>query len=140
MSLFKQNFVFKANRYEEWQDQRCISQGPTQTKIIAKVDAERINFELIGADNLRIMKKFSFILDTSCDMGYRLQYVTTCDFNPIAPVVCHVFMKNQLNIDYVRFAMTNPNRLIEFYGVMTDFGESDEELLEKAIGMFLNRW
>lgn len=138
MSLFKQNFVFKASRYEEWQDQRCISQGPIDTKIIAKVDAQRIHFELIGADNLRIMKKFSFILDASCDMGYRLQYVTNSDFNPIAPVVCHVFMKSQLNIDYVRFAMTNPNRLIEFYGVMTDYGESEEEFVDRAIAMYLN--
>ena len=138
MSLFGQNFVFKASRYEEWQAQRCISQGPIETTIIAKADAERIHFELIGADNLRIMRRFSFILAASDDMGYRLQYVTSSDFNPISPVVCHVFMKSSYNIDYVRFAMTNPDRLIEFYGVMTDFGETDEEVLMRGFAMYLD--
>lgn len=125
MSLFKKNFVFNAFRYEEWQGGRCLSQGQIDTTIIAEVYDGVIHFELDDVGGLRIKKSFSFTADEpSYDLGTRLQYIhATSDLNPVVPIVCHVFKKGEDDIEYVRFGMTNPDRIIEFYGTMTELGQ-----------------
>ena len=136
MSLFKKNFVFNAFRFEEWQDGQCISQGQIDTTIIAEVYDGVIHFELDDVGGLRIKKKFSFFADEpSYDLGARLQYIhATSDLNPIVPIVCHVFKKGEDDIEYVRFGMTNPDRIIEFYGTMTDLGQkSRRETVQQPV-------
>lgn len=125
MSLLKQNFIFEAFRYEEWQGGICTSTGQIDTTIILEVYGGRIHVELDNIDELRILKKFSFADDgTAVDLGERIQYVNaTSDLNPVVPIVCQLFKKGEDDIDYVRFAMTNPDRLIEFYGTMTELGQ-----------------
>ena len=142
MSLFKKNFVFNAFRYEEWQGGRCISQGQIDTTIIAEIYDGVIHFELDDVGGLRIQKKFSFTADEpSIDLGARLQYIhATSDMNPVVPIVCHVFKKGEDDIEYVRFAMTNPDRIIEFYGTMTELGQkSRREAVQEPVAVDASR-
>ncbi len=142
MSLFKKNFVFNAFRYEEWQDGRCLSQGQIDTTIIAEVYDGVIHFELDDVGGLRIQKRFSFTAnEPSIDLVGRLQYIhATSDMNPIVPIVCHVFKKGEDDIEYVRFAMTNPDRIIEFYGTMTELGQkSRREVVQEPIAVDASR-
>lgn len=118
--FYKSSFVFQANRYEEWQSGRCISQGKISTEIVAEVNGNDIYFELSDIGNLRIPTSFEFEIlgEDFCILSDRIQYVNnTSDFNPITPIVCHIFYSGDM-VQYVRFAMTNPDRLIEFYGTL----------------------
>ena len=45
-------------------------------------------------------------------------------------MICNIFYKGD-NIEYVRFAMTNPDRLIEFYGYMENLGQPSTGLSKK---------
>ena len=123
--VYKNNFRFIANRYEEWQAGRCISHGPIRTEILAEVSENSIHFELNEIDELRILQSFDFMCSdaASAILRDRVQYSNaTSDFNPIVPIVCHLFYSGD-RIEYVRFAMTNPDRLIEFYGDMIELGQ-----------------
>lgn len=122
--IFKNNFRFIANRYEEWQGGYCISQGTINSEIIAETTSNSIHIVLNGSGNLRILKSFDFEFLGSEVLSDRVQYVhATSDFNPILPIVCHLFYRGD-TISYVRFAMTNPDRIIEFYGSMIELGQS----------------
>lgn len=123
--IYKNNFRFIADRYEEWQAGRCISKGPISTEIVAEVYGDTIHFELDEIEELKILTSFDFLCgeEISADLGSRIQYTNaTSDFNPIVPIVCHLFYSGN-RIEYVRFAMTNPDRLIEFYGEMVELGQ-----------------
>ena len=123
--FFKSNFIFVANRYEEWQSGSCISKGPINTKIVAEVSGNEIHFELDDIGRIRMLKSFDFeILGRDyCILSDRIQYIhSTSDYNPIVPIVCNLFY-NGGTIEYVRFAMTNPDRLVEFYGRLVEIGQ-----------------
>lgn len=123
--IYKNNFKFEAVRYEEWQAGRCISQGPIDTVITAEVSGNSIHFELDDVGTLRILQSCDFDCGDAeiAILGDRIQYShATSVFNPIVPIVCHVFYSENV-IEYVRFAMTNPDRLIEFYGKMVELGQ-----------------
>lgn len=123
--IFRNNFRFIANRYEEWQACRCISSGQIDTTIIAVVKGDYIHFTLEDKEDLRILSSFSLHCKEphATVLFDRVQYVqATHDMNPIVPIVCHLFYDGD-EIKYVRFAMTNPDRLIEFYGKMEDLGQ-----------------
>ena len=120
--FYKTSFGFIANRYEEWQAGRCISRGNISTIIVAEVRGDEIHFDLDDIGNIKMQKSFVFeILDKdSSILPDRIQYVNTAsDFNPEKPVVCQLF-GSYSTIEYVRFAMTNPDRIVEFYGNMAD--------------------
>lgn len=123
--FFNTNFVFIANRYEEWQAGRCISQGPIQTQIVAEVSEKKIHFELDNIGNIKMLTSFDFeILSREYGILHdRIQYIHgTYDYNPIVPIVCNLFYKGG-TMEYVRFAMTNPDRLVEFYGSLVKLGQ-----------------
>lgn len=123
--VYKNNFRFIADRYEEWQAGHCISQGPISTEIVAEVSGDSIHFELDDIGNLRILQSFDFeCKDSDWEVLHdRVQYRhSTSDFNPIVPLFCNLFYSYD-DINYVRFAMTNPDRLIEFYGEMVELGQ-----------------
>lgn len=123
--FFKTNFIFVANRYEEWQSGRCISQGSINTEIIAEVNGNNIHFELDNIGDIRMLTSFDFeIFDENYGiLPDRIQYVhSTSDFNPIVPIVCNIFYSGS-TMQYVRFAMTNPDRLVEFYGSLVKLGQ-----------------
>lgn len=124
--LANKPFVFLSDRYEEWMGGRCISQGPIQAKITAKIDDKNIGFDIEGADALRMKKHGLFALintgGMSLDMGTRLQYFNP-SFIPEDPqelILCHVFYDGR-TITYLRFAMSYPDRIIEFYGKAISF-------------------
>lgn len=124
-AIYRNNFVFIADRYEEWQGGRCISSDDLDVTITAEVKDDKIHFELSTVGSLRILKSFDFeILDYHGSvLPDRVQYLhDTQDFNPVFPIVCNIFYQDD-NIDYVRFAMTNPDRIIEFYGYMDELGQ-----------------
>ena len=116
VSLFKKDVIFHASRYEEWCAGRCISKGNIDVIITGKVDRESIIFSLDKEVGLRIKLpcRFDFRVSEILSDG-RIQYMNiNIDYNPVNPVLCHIFFKDG-GIDYVRFGMTNPDRLIEFY-------------------------
>lgn len=124
-AIYRNNFVFIADRYEEWQGGRCISSDDLDVTITAEVKDDKIHFELSTVGSLRILKSFDFeILDYyGSVLPDRVQYLhNTQDFNPVFPIVCNIFYQDD-NIDYVRFAMTSPDRIIEFYGYMDELGQ-----------------
>ena len=108
---------FSANRYEEWMQGQCISQGSSSAVITAEIIGSQIHFRIENADNLRIIKEAYYNLaDDSADLGSRIQYVKSdIQFNPNDPIVCHLFYEGRA-LTYIRFAMTSPDRIIEFYG------------------------
>lgn len=116
--VYKSTFRYIANRYEEWQGGRCISSGEIQAIIIAEVSGDQIDFRIRGIDGIRMANVCSYDLRASSLLPDRVQYIHgTTGFDPNDPVICHVFYKGD-TIDYVRFAMTNPDRIVEFYGYM----------------------
>ena len=112
---YNKSFCFQANRYEEWQAGQCVSSGPISTRIEVISDNNYLKFELKKIGTLRILTQFDFNAQNSNLLHDRIQYVRPSDFNPIDPVVCHLFC-NDGKLNCVRFAMTNPDRIIEFYG------------------------
>ncbi len=124
--FYKANFRFVANRYEEWLTGRCISKGPISTEIVAEVNGDEIHFELDDIGNIQMLKSFDFeILGKDyCVLADRIQYIhETWDFNPNVPIACNIFY-NGSTMQYVRFATTNPDRLVEFYGHLVEFGQA----------------
>lgn len=131
--IYKRNFRFSATRYEEWQAGQCISQGRINCIITAEVIEQSIHFELSDKHNLRILDSFDFEFEGSAILQGRIQYVhDTADWNPIAPIVCHLFIENG-TISYVRFGMTNPDRLIEFYGDVIGFDQPSSNVRKAVI-------
>lgn len=125
--FYKKDFTFNSFRYEEYQDGKCISRGAIGTQILAKVYpnptfGNEIHFRLIDKGDLDIVDKFTFfcIDDAALAAPDRISYHALSDFNPTIPCVCQLFITND-NLLRVRFAMTNPDRLIEFYGVENPF-------------------
>lgn len=132
--FYRTNFRFIAERYEEWQSGRCISRGYMLTEIVAEVCNDEIYFELDDIGNLQILKSFSFEIlgDSYCILPDRIQYShNTSDFNPVVPIVCHIFYTGG-HMDYVRFAMTNPDRLVEFYGTLVECGQPAKGIRNKV--------
>lgn len=123
--FYKTNFIFVANRYEEWQGGQCISQGAISTKIVAEVKNDIIHFELDNIGSILMLKSFDFGIlgEDYCVLNDRIQYIhDTSDFNPVVPIVCHLFYSGS-TMPCVRFAMTNPDRIVEFYGGLLELGQ-----------------
>lgn len=119
--FYKKNFTFQATRYEVYQDGECIANGQIFTQILAKVypksTLDEIHFRLIDNVYPRIVDQFSFfcIDDAALASPDRISYYAMSDFNPVVPCVCQLFGEDD-RLLCVRFAMTNPDKLIEFYG------------------------
>ena len=123
--FYRTNFRFAAERYEEWQSGRCISRGNLSTEILAEVHNDEIRFKLDDIGDIKILRSFSFEIfsDDYCILPDRIQYShNTSDFNPIKPIICHIFYEGE-HMDYIRFAMTNPDRIVEFYGELVECGQ-----------------
>ena len=124
--LANKPFVFISDRYEEWLGGRCISQGSINAKITVRTKESILNFAVEGADYLRMNKQVSFVFITdagpSVDLGTRLQYLNPffVQEDPLEVLVCHVFYEKG-TISYIRFGMSCPDRIIEFYGKTVEF-------------------
>lgn len=125
--FYRCNFRYIATRYEEWQAGHRISSGPISTEIVAKTSGDKIYFTLDEVNGIRLAKSFVFdaMGESSCVLPDRIQYSHQTDFNPVIPVVCHIFYTGT-NMDYIRFAMTNPDRIVEFYGKLIECEKSSQ--------------
>ena len=123
--LANKPFVFRADRYEEWFAQRCISQGPIDVTIQTTILNGAIRFNVDGLGSIRMRPEviYPFVSDSgpSVDLGKRLQYVNAgYGEDPLFPLVCQVFYEDR-TISYIRFGMSYPDRIIEFYGKTVEF-------------------
>lgn len=119
-------FVFKAVKYEEYQDGKCIGQGNVDIQIISKVIAACAMFYLKGDLPMQIKRNFGlpvFGIEHGDILEDRIQYGRIPDNfrwdDPTDPVVCNIFA----NKTCIRFAMMSPLRIIEFFGSFELIGE-----------------
>ena len=123
-SIYCKSFIFEANRFEEYQDGKCIGKGTCNTQIIAKVlNPETIGFVLQNDVPIKINTHFGlpiFGIQRGDVLNDRVQYGRIPDSfsweDPNEPVVCNIFN----NLICIRFAMMSPLRMVEFYGNFTD--------------------
>lgn len=124
--FYKKSFRFLSNRYEEWQGGQCISEGLMNVEIIAQVEGNTIYFELKNKSDLNIRSSFEFQIlnEDYCILPDRIQYINDTSIQTRDnPIVCNIFYDSN-TINYVRFAMTNPDRLLEFYGKVLEVGQN----------------
>ena len=116
-SLFKKNFSFHVGRYEEWQHGECIAAEEISFDIHFKTDNNKIYTNIPFATKFNMKESVSFDFLHSTVLNDRIQYVNVLNNfqDPMMPIVFHIFIRD-LKIDYIRFAMSFPDRLIEFYG------------------------
>lgn len=122
-SIYKKNFTFKANRFEEYVNGQCTRKGLVDAKISAQTFSfngmDGINMRLSGTCPSRINPSFGFPI-LGVEMGDvledRIQYGRIPDSfswnDSNDPVVCNIFN----NMQCIRFAMLSPLRIMEFYG------------------------
>ena len=120
--LANKELRFHANRYEEWAEGRCLSQGPLDATIVAEISNGKLHCTVTGAESLRMYPDEVYTMaEESGDLGDRIQYISpNINFDPLEPIVFQVFHE-QRTISYLRFAMSSPDRIIEFYGETTAF-------------------
>lgn len=122
--IYKNNFIFKANRFEEYSNGVCLNKGTTNTTIVAKImDKNTIAVELLDVIPTRIYSRFGLsifgvqhgdILEDRIQYG-RIPNSFTWD-DPQEPLVCNIFK----NMESIRFAMLSPLRIVDFYGHFVD--------------------
>lgn len=151
-SIYQKSFVFEASHYEEYQSGRCVKQGAIECTIKAhKMFFSPYNF-LDGADYNELESKvggldidggMTFSISGNLPVGinakFNLPIIEEDDVLPDRvqygrltnrawkdykePVVCNIFNIFN-NMKCIRFAMTSPLRIIEFYGEFTDIREN----------------
>lgn len=144
-SLYKKSFEFNANRFEEYQSGRCVSQGEIECTIKAH-EMYFNSYSVVSIANFRELESkvggmdidggmtfcLSGTIPTGINSHFNLPIIEDDDIqpdriqygrltnrawkNPNEPVVCNIFN----NMKCIRFAMTSPLRIIEFYGEFTD--------------------
>lgn len=131
-TLVNKSFKFASHRFEEWTEGVCISEAPLNAMITVEVQGDQVNVSLEGIESIRINKKVTFSAigesGMSIDLGDRLQYLNPNFImtDSVCPILFHVFY-NEGEINYLRFAMTLPDRIIEFYGDVVSFDGVDKQ-------------
>lgn len=149
--IYGKGFRFIVDRYEEWANQQCTSQGKLDGEIVAEVRGDKIVFTISGAEHLDIVSTLSMSLShpnsqilkskgNPLVQSDRIQYLATDIRGDNVPFLCHLFYENG-RISYVRFAFMDPNssalfpmtsRIYEFYGDMVELtGSSKTKTTEK---------
>lgn len=130
---------FIADRYEEWSGGRCLANGPIDAVIDITVSGDVLLANINGAESLRMYSRGVYLkADESGDLGDRIQYVSpNIDMDPLNPIILHVFHQNR-TISYIRFAMTAPDRIIEFYGRTVTFNGMDRPETLRFKSLFLD--
>ena len=116
-SLYKKSISFHVDRYEEWQTGRCISQGSLNFNLHLRSDGSSISVNIPESSKFRMHSHVSFPFTGSQILHDRLQYLNppVGGTDSTQPIILHVFVKDG-RIDYIRFAMSFPDRIVEFYG------------------------
>jgi len=122
-NIYCKSFIFQAERYEEYQDGKCINKDKIDTQVIAKIANSDYGYK-VAVFNLRnnipnINSNFGlpiFGVQAGDILEDRVQYGRIPDSmrweDSNEPIVCNIFN----NMQCIRFAMLSPLRIIEFYG------------------------
>lgn len=127
-SIYKKSVSFHVERFEEWQGGRCINNGALNFDIHLVSKEDRIDVEIPNNEKFRTHKFASFPFVGSQVMEDRVQYVDApgTSTDPTKPIVLHIFVKAG-KIDYIRFAMSFPDRIVELYGYQVESSTSSPE-------------
>ena len=143
--IFKKDFKFSVESYEEYQKQECISSGDIDAAIYCHVVGERAHFLITGMDELKIDREFSFNLnhpfsnihdvDEEMVTSPRIQYLNDSLGTDTEPYICHLFCRFgqivKVRFGFADFNASNlfpwPKRIYEFFGDMEELGELSQE-------------
>ena len=122
--IYKKDFIFQAESYEEYRGGKKTASGTTSAKIYAKViDAETIGIAILGIVPLNINESFGLPIFGAFNgdiLEDRVQYGRLPDNlswnDPAEPIVCEIFDTMRC----IRFAMLSPIRIVEFTGRFID--------------------
>ena len=127
-TIFRKSISFHAERFEEWQAGQCINKGDLDFDIHLIANDGKISVNIPNATRFRMHKTVDFDFAGSEILGDRIQYINNPgqSTDSTLPIILHVFVKNGV-IDYIRFAMSYPDRLIELYGyqIISDTSNPD---------------
>ena len=125
-SIYLTPFVFRATRYEEYNDGICIGQQNVDIQIVSKVINNCAMFHLEGDMPMKIKRNFGlpvFGVERGDILEDRIMYGRLPDSfswqDPTDPLVCEIFA----NKTCIRFAMLSPLMIIEFSGYFELIGE-----------------
>ena len=114
-------------RYEEWMNGRCLKKGFIEIEIAAESTTTDIRFYISETGPLEINDSsvFEFTDETNELSLNRIIYYHEADFpEPNEPIECQLF-RDGASISGIRFTMINPLRVVEFYGSVTEIGQSE---------------
>lgn len=116
-TVYKKSISFHVERFEEWQGGHCINKGPLNFDLHLTASNDTISLDVPENDKFRTHRHASFPFIGSQIMEDRVQYVDApgASTDSTKPIVLHIFVKNN-KIDYIRLAMSFPDRIVEFYG------------------------
>ncbi len=116
-SVYKKSISFHVVRFEEWQGGRCTNKGPLNFDLHLTASNDTISLDVPDNDKFRTHRHASFPFIGSQIMEDRVQYVDApgASTDSTKPIVLHIFVKNN-KIEYIRLAMSFPDRIVEFYG------------------------
>lgn len=125
--LFKKSISFHVERYEEWQRGQCTAKGQLNFDLHLIASQNSISVKIPNASSFRMHDYVSFDFVGSDILQDRIQYVNApgTSQDPRRPIILHIFVKNN-KIDCIRFAMSFPDRIIEFYGYQVESDTSKE--------------
>ena len=124
-NIYKKAFVFKDNRFEEYNmSGKCTRQNELDCTIVGKtINKETFAIALLNEVPSNINNHFGLPIfgEVRGDvLQDRIMYGrlpdSLCWDDPNEPVVCEIF--NTMN--RIRFAMLSPLRIIEFFGGFTE--------------------
>ncbi len=130
--LFKKSISFHVERFEEWQGGQCIAKGLLNFDLHLIASQNFISVKIPNASSFRMHESVRFNFVGSDILHDRIQYVNApgASEDPTRPIILHIFVKNG-KIDCIRFAMSFPDRIIEFYGYQIVSETSDESIISK---------
>lgn len=130
--LFKRSISFHVERYEEWQRGQCTAKGQLNFDLHLIASQNSISVRIPNASSFRMHDTVSFDYVGSDILRDRIQYVNApgASEDPTRPIILHIFVKNG-KIDCIRFAMSFPDRIIEFYGYQIESDTSKESSISE---------
>ncbi len=142
--IFRKDFKFSVDSYEEYQNQKCISSGDIDAVIYCHIFGNKAHFVITGMEGLKIDSKFDFNVEhphsNMLEAGGmvaspRIQYMSDSLGTDTEPYICHLFC-NYGQIVTVRFGFADfkasgilpwPKRIYEFSGDMEELDVLSEK-------------
>ena len=142
--IFRKDFKFSVDSYEEYQNQKCISSGDIDAVIYCHIFGNKAHFVITGMEGLKIDNKFDFNVEhphsNMLEAGGmvaspRIQYMSDSLGTDTEPYICHLFC-NYGQIVTVRFGFADfkasgilpwPKRIYEFSGDMEELDVLSEK-------------